>query len=71
MTDPLHQAIATGTVRALRKRADLVRRRASEGVTIIDHDPPVVAISSEAATLFRIAKHIDALAAAVEEAEAP
>jgi hypothetical protein len=66
MTDPLEAEIVTGAIRALRRRAEAIRERATPGVTILDRRPPVRIITSESATALRIAKDFDAIADAIE-----
>jgi hypothetical protein len=55
-----------GTIRALRRRAEALRARASVGVTILDRRPPVRIVTSESAHAFTIARDFDAIADAIE-----
>ncbi len=51
--DPLESAMLAGAVRALRRRAEAIRARASVGVTVLDgYQPKVIIIESKAAHLF-------------------
>jgi hypothetical protein len=59
--DPLEAAIALGAVRALHRRADAIRARASVGVTILDRRPAVRIVTSESARAFKIARDFDAI----------
>jgi len=63
--DPLESAVLAGAVRALRRRAEAIRKRAAPGVTRLDR-PPVVIVTSESATSYKIAKDFDAIADAIE-----
>ncbi len=69
--DPLETAIEAAVVRALRRRAEALRQRAAQGVDVLDCSPPVLVIESKSAHAFKIARDLDAIAAAVKaEAEA-
>jgi hypothetical protein len=65
--DPLEAEIVTGAIRALRRRAEAIRARASANITIIDR-PPVRILTSESATALRIAKDFDRIADDLAEA---
>ena len=71
--DPLERAIGAAAARALRKRASLLRAKASTGVTVIDRGqrPPVLVVASKSATFLKIAKSWDAIAAELEAEKRP
>ncbi len=70
--DPLESAIRASAVRALRRRAEAVRKGAADGVTVLDgYAPPVLSVTSEAATAFKIAKDWDQIAAELEAEAQP
>jgi hypothetical protein len=58
MTAALEVAITAAAVRALRHRAEAIRKRASVGVTVLDRgrQRSVIQITSESATSLKIAK---------------
>ena len=57
--DPLELAITGAVTKALRRRADAIRKRASPGITVLDRGPVVIIITSESATSLKIAKAFD------------
>jgi hypothetical protein len=58
---PLEAEMLAGSIRALRKRAEALRARASDGVVILDCKPAVLIVESKAAHLYRIARDFDAI----------
>jgi hypothetical protein len=67
MTDALEADILAGAVRALRRRAALLRKKAASGVTVVDgYRRPVLIVTSESAHAFKIAKSFDEIAADLE-----
>jgi len=69
--DPLEMAIVAAAARALRRRAEAIRKRAAPGVTALDgYQPLVFVVTSEAAHALRIARDWDSMAAELER-EAP
>jgi hypothetical protein len=64
--DPLEAAIRAAAARALRRRADAIRKRAAVGVTVLDRSPPVLVVTSESATALRIARDFSDLAGDLE-----
>jgi len=56
-------AFLEGAVRALRRRAEAIRKKAALGVTSLDgYQPVVLVVDSKAAHLFRIARDWSAIA---------
>jgi len=68
--DPLEADMVGGAVRALRGRADALRKRAAPGGTGLDREPPVIIVASEAPHSLKIARDLDRIADALE-AEGP
>jgi hypothetical protein len=67
MTDALESAITAAAVRALRHRAEAIRKRAAVGVIVLDgYRRPVIVVTSEAATAIKIAKSFDDIAVEIE-----
>lgn len=66
LTDPLERAVPAGAVRALRRQADAVRKRASVGVVVLDRRPPVIIVDLKAAHLYRIARDLDRVGSDLE-----
>ena len=72
MTDAFERAILTSSINALRRRAEALRKRASIGVVVLDcYRRPVLVITSESATAFKIAKSWDAVASDLEAEGSP
>jgi hypothetical protein len=64
--DQFEAAITSAAVRALRKRAEALRKGASVGIAVLDRRPVVLVITSESATALRIAKSWDTIASDLE-----
>jgi hypothetical protein len=72
MSDPipdspsLELAFRHGAVRVLRRRAEALRKRASDGVIALDCTPAVIVLESESAHALRIARDWDRIASELE-----
>jgi hypothetical protein len=64
--DPLELAISVAVTRALRRRAEAIRKRAAPVVVLDGYRPAVRILESKAAHLHRIARDLDAIAAELE-----
>lgn len=60
-------SIASGVIAALRNRAASIRKRAADGVTVLDRHPVVVIKTSESAHAYHVAKDWDEIANTLEE----
>ena len=70
--DQLEADITAAAVRALRKRAEAISKRAAPGVVVLDgYRRPVVVITSETAASLKIAKDFDRIAAEIETETRP
>jgi hypothetical protein len=66
MTDAL-EADILAAVKALRRRADLLRKKAAPGVSALDgYRRATIGVTSESAVTLRIATSLDAIAADLE-----
>lgn len=69
MTDEIEKAVTDAVATMLRRRARLLRARASVGVRVVDgYRRPVVVRSGESAAAFRIARDFDAIGDEVDRA---
>jgi hypothetical protein len=64
--DDLDLAIRSGAIAALRKRAHAIRKRAADGITVVDGPPMTIIKTSEAAHAFKIAADLDQIANALD-----
>jgi hypothetical protein len=64
--DELEAAFTEGSIRALRRRAEVIRKRASVNVNVLDRSPPIIIVASDSAHAFKIARDWDRVAAALE-----
>jgi hypothetical protein len=62
IADAIESAVAAAAQRALRCRADTLRRKAAGQISVVDGEPPIVIVASEVVPALRTAKMLDAIA---------